>query len=72
MRIEITKELKIKLLQAMKNGYIDTDELPELSIPEYMKNLTDEELDAKIASLAAILEQIGWDDLKKQGKTGGK
>ena len=51
MRIEITRELKIKLLQALKNGYIDTDTFPELSVPEYLKNLSDEELDAKIADL---------------------
>ena len=57
MRIEITKELKIKLLQAMKNGYIDTDELPELSISEYLKNLTDDELNAKIADLEQRLKR---------------
>lgn len=49
MKIQITKELKIKLLQALKAGYIETADFPELS--EYMKNLTDEELDARIAEL---------------------
>lgn len=30
MRIELEKSTKIKLLQAIKQGYIDTLELPEL------------------------------------------
>jgi|GEM_PF-5368228 len=30
MKIKINRELKIKLLEAMKDGYIDTDNIPEL------------------------------------------
>ena len=56
MRIELTKAIKVKLLQALKDGYIDTETFPELSVPEYLKNLTDEELDAKIADLERRLK----------------
>jgi hypothetical protein len=48
MKIEITRELKIKLLQAFKEGYIDTNNFPELNADaakydfDY-SNLTDEE-----------------------------
>ena len=30
MKVTIDRELKIKLLQAMKDGYIETQEYPEL------------------------------------------
>ena len=30
MKIKIDRELKIKLLKALKDGYIETQELPEL------------------------------------------
>jgi hypothetical protein len=53
MRIEITRELKIKLLQALKNGFIETMDFTELEAcynadvesrnARVLETLTDEE-----------------------------
>lgn len=51
MKIKITKELKVKLLKALQVGEIDPEEFPELQWSLLLKDLTDEELAAKIADL---------------------
>ncbi|KAA6328285.1 hypothetical protein EZS27_022804 [termite gut metagenome] len=37
MKIELTRELKIKLLQSLKAGYIETSDYPEFDCPEFEK-----------------------------------
>jgi len=32
MKITINKEMKIKLLKAMRDGYLETDSIPELKL----------------------------------------
>lgn len=40
MKIEITRELKIKLLQAIKDGVFDTDQFPKLAIINWQETKT--------------------------------
>ncbi len=34
MRVKLTKELKLKMLKALKEGFADTDDFPELYPPQ--------------------------------------
>ena len=48
MRINITRELKIKVLKALKQGYFETKDIKELIITDnnfVLDPLTNEELD---------------------------
>ena len=54
MNIGITKELKIKMLQALKNGYWDNKELESFIVCLY-GSLSDEELNTQIKELAKKL-----------------
>lgn len=48
MRIELSRRLKIKLLKALEQGYIETTNFKELSCEKdkfELPNLTNEELD---------------------------
>ena len=60
MKIEINRELKIKMLQALKNSYWDSEELESFIVCLY-KSLPNEELSSKIKELSkklGVLEPI--------------
>lgn len=51
MKIKITKELKVKLLKALQVGEIDPEDFPELQWSNSLKDMTDKELETKVADL---------------------
>jgi hypothetical protein len=53
-KIEINRETKIVLLNALKNGYFELSDLENLTAYLY-KNLTDEELNSRIKELSRKL-----------------
>jgi hypothetical protein len=57
MIIQIDRELKIKLLQALKSGFIDTLNFPELANPD--NRMPDDFLDTLTSEEKEVLLKIG-------------
>lgn len=56
MKIKIERSMKIRLLEAIKTGYLETDTIPELFeiAPQSIKTMTREQLEAEIKRIQKL------------------
>ncbi|HZK62255.1 MAG TPA: hypothetical protein VFC41_09260 [Anaerovoracaceae bacterium] len=57
MKIKITKEIKVVLLKALQNGYLDTNLLPGLIDEIDLSKLTTEELIQRVEKIRELSQE---------------